>query len=496
VGTSSGWAGGGGALFLSCVGVSFAEPLSLDGYLDQVRGQGPAYSAAANSVKGLERQKSQADLIYSPQLVAHAVHLDDRSEQVSPSFYGEKTLATDAGVALVKKWKYGLTTSLDYGVTKTQVLGSSLLSDEPSYQVRPSASATLSLWRDFMGRQTRAQMDHVRSLIESAGASAAHQREALIYQARVAYWQLQLARKEVEVRKDTLARAETLVKWSERRVRLDLVDDSEVLQARAARQVRAIELERALEAEKKARVVFNRNRGVEGKEVPELLEGLDAQSAALTFVWQEDAPTSWDVRAARHKIEAEKATWRDAKSNVCPDLNLFASYNSNGLEDGLGAAHRESLKGNRPATKVGASIVIPLDVFTAKKAADGYEMNYQASKDALQDKLLQTRQDWEMLKERLDDVEIRLEMAREIETIQKKKLEAERDQLTVGRSTQFQVQNYETDYALSRLQCLGVQVEKLCLWAEGEWMMAADREQLARRADGRPLANEKNEVSK
>jgi outer membrane protein TolC len=137
----------------------------------------------------------------------------------------------------------------------------------------------------------------------------------------------------VEVRKDTLARAETLVKWSERRVRLDLVDDSEVLQARAARQVRAIELERALEAEKKARVVFNRNRGVEGKEVPELLEGLDAQSAALTFVWQEDAPTSWDVRAARHKIEAEKATWRDAKSNVCPDLNLFASYNSNGLED-------------------------------------------------------------------------------------------------------------------------------------------------------------------
>jgi hypothetical protein len=80
-----------------------------------------------------------------------------------------------------------------------------------------------------------------------------------------------------------------------------------------------------------------------------------------------------------------------------------------------------------------------LDVFTAKKAADGYEMNYQASKDALQDKLSPDEA-------RLGNVEgaprtmwkSGSRWRGRIETIQKKKLEAERDQLTVGRSTQFQ----------------------------------------------------------
>jgi outer membrane protein TolC len=124
---------------------------------------------------------------------------------------------------------------------------------------------------------------------------------------------------------------------------------------------------------------------------------------------------------------------------------------------------------------VGASVVIPLDVFTASKAADGYKLTYNASKDAYRDKALETDQAWAQLKDRLDDVNKRLEMATRIEDIQKRKLAKEREQLNVGRSTQFQLQSFETDYQMSRLQRLGVQAEKLFLWAEAEWLLSADR---------------------
>jgi outer membrane protein TolC len=319
-------------------------------------------------------------------------------------------------------------------------------------------------------------MDKGRYEIESAEYGAAHQREGLLFQARNAYWGLQLSRDEVAIRKDTLARAVTLVGWAERRVRLRLADDSEALQARAMKQVRELELEQALENERAARIGFNRLRGVEGEDVPESLETLDLQASALSFQWPEESPRRWDVRSAESKIRADKAAWVDAKANAWPDFNLFASYTANGLDSAYNPAYQESTKGLYPTAKVGGQIVIPLDVFTAKKAADGYELNYRSSKLAYDDKTLEARQDWLQLKRRLEDANRKLSLTTEIEKIQKIKAEKERERLSQGRSTQFQVQSYESDYSLSRLQRLAVLAQKLSVWAEGEWMLSADRE--------------------
>ncbi len=466
-------------------GVSAAEtvPLSLEGYLGQVTTEGPAYQSAQKAAAGLEKQKCQTDLLYSPQLVAHAANVNDRSEQISPQFYGDKTTASDYGVGVVKKWKYGPSTSFNYGWTRTRIEGSSLISDDPSFQTVPSVSISVPLWRDFLGSQTRSQMDKNRMLIESAQYNAMHQREGALFQARNAYWRLQLARKEVEIRRDAFERAKTLVSWSERRVSLNLVDDSESLQARAGRQVRELELQQALERERAARVAFNRLRGVRQEEVPEILDDLESQAVSCVFQWPEKAPRRWDLRAMESKAASDKAAWKDAKGYARPDLSAFASVASNGLDPHFGGAHAESVDARRPATKIGAQITVPLDVFKAKKAADGYELNYQASLEADRDKRLQADQEWAQLRERLEDVNQRSAMVEKIEAVQKSKVEKERERLRLGRSTQFQLQSYEVEYLMSRLQRQAVLYEKLALWAEGEWMMAADKEDAGREAN-------------
>jgi outer membrane protein TolC len=443
---------------------------------------GPAYNSAQNTMQGFAKQKVQHDMVYSPQLVAHAVRVDDRSEQASvllTDMYGQRTLGDDYEVALVKKWKYGLTTSVGYGWGRTKVDDAAYMYDgfDPYkyYQVHPTAAVTMALWRDFIGNQTSAQVDHTRYLMENAEYGAANQRESVLYRARAAYWSLQLARQEVDIRMDTYQRSVSIVAWSERRVRLNLVDDSEALQAKAGMEVRSIELEHAVENERAARVDFNRFRGVQGNEVPEQLNELGTEITKYAFKWPSRTPRSWELRAAQAKINSDEAAWKDAKGNAKPDLNVFASYTANGVDTTFDPADTESFKDRRPTTKVGASVVIPLDVFTASKAADGYKLTYNASKDAYRDKALETDQAWAQLKDRLDDVNKRLEMATRIEDIQKRKLAKEREQLNVGRSTQFQLQSFETDYQMSRLQRLGVQAEKLFLWAEAEWLLSADR---------------------
>jgi len=463
-------------LFGGVAGTASADSFPLNQYLNQVQTMGPAYNSAQNTVQGLAKQKNQHDAVYSPQLVGHAVQVDDRSEQASDALeamYGDKTRVDDYGVALVKKWKYGLTTSVGYGWSQYNV-DDSLYLPEKYYTVAPNASVTLSLWRDFLGKQTSAQVDHTRTLMESAEYGAAHQRESILYRARVSYWRLQLARQEVDIRKDTYERSVSIVTWSERRVRLNLVDDSEALQAKAGMEVRSIELEHAVENERAARVDFNRFRGVQGNAVPEQLDELGTEISKYSFDWPNKTPISWDLRSAKAKIASEEAAWNDAKGNSKPDLNVFASYTANGLDASYNPANTESFKDHKPTTKVGVSVVIPLDR-TSAKAADGYKLSYQASEDAYRDKALETDQAWAQLKDRLEDVNKRLEMSTRIEDIQKRKLAKEREQLNVGRSTQFQLQSFETDYAMSRLQRLGVQAEKLFLWAEAEWLLSADQ---------------------
>lgn len=455
--------------------------LTLDAFLGQVK-NAPVYRSASETVDALLLQKEEPDLAYSTKLVAHAKRNDNRDDQVLTTLYDGNELnelihrakTDDYGASLVKKWKYGFTTALNYDWTRVDSTADS--GQSTAFQVQPSASVTLPLWRDFLGKQSVAQTDQTRYQTESSQFSAAHQREEWLYKARTAYWDLQLARDTVDIRRDTLARAVSIVAWSQRRSNLRLGDDTELVQARAAQRVRELELQEALESAKTACIDFNRFRGVEDEEVPEALERLETSLAGLIFNWPKTAPRRWDVKASEAQVETKKAAWKAAKADAQPDLNAFASIASNGADSSYAPANDESTKVRRPNSTIGVELTIPLDVMATQKVAKGYERNYKAALLEFEDKVLQTQQEWKHLQQRLNDVDQRLGMSKEIEALQKEKVEKEQQRLRAGRTTQYQVQSYEGDYSSARLQYLSIQAEKLSLWAEGEWILSAERE--------------------
>lgn len=461
-------------LILLSAGTAAADPLTLDAYLEQVKSGGPAYRGAQSAAEGLAQQRAQAGLIYSPMIVVHGQRTDDRKEQTLPELFGTRTVNDHYGAALTKKWSFGPSTSVGYTWMRTDIQGSDFVTS-PYWDAMPSASVSVPILKDFGGSQTRAQMDAMRSTIDAGTYEALSGRAQVVFGTRMAYGALVLARAEMETRKDTLARAEKIVAWAARRATRGLGDDAEPLQARAILQVRQIELQAAVEKERDARLGFNRLRGVESDVVPEDLEGLETVVEKLSFDWPSETPERYDLKAEEAKARAALAAWKDAKANAWPDMTAFAQVTGNGQERFLTEANSEAMEFDHPTYLFGVQAVIPLDIPTAAKAAKGYRKNYEGTLQGIRLKRLEVDQQWKQLNDHRNDVETRLAMMADIVKIQKRKAELERTRLNEGRTTQFQYQTYENDYSDARLNYLGLLLEKLSVWAEGESFLSAQR---------------------
>jgi outer membrane protein len=472
------------ALWLAA-GAAFAQQkLSLEDYLGQVKSQGADFQSSQAAVEGYEKQSHQLDLMYSPQLVAGYNHLDDQEQQANP-FLGPHNQTDTAGVSLTDKLPFGPTLSLGYAFTNVNAPLSSIESTffsnfgiNPSeiltsyYQVAPVISLSVPLLKDFGGAQTSAGVHQMQYQMESAASGAAYQNAQALYKAKVAYWNLALARTEIQIRQDTLDRSQQIWDWTKRRVTRNLADPPDALQAEASVRLAELDLEQAQESEKSARLQFNRYRGIKEGDVSEQLESLEDSLAGLKVDLPSTLPDRLDLKAAQKTADSQKAAYDQAAQNIYPDITLNASWRGNGLDPDFGPADQTAWEFTYPTWNIGAQFNLPLDVFTASRVSEGYKRTYESAVLSFQDKQLEVGQDWQDWRDRMADVDKRLAMTTEIEDIQKNKADQERKRLEFGRTTEFQLLSFENDYNAARQNHLAVIAEKLTLLAEAQWWLS------------------------
>ncbi len=463
-----------------------AQSLSLSEYLNQVKTQGFDYQAQAAAVEGYEKQSHQQDLTYSPVLTASYNHEDDQSTQANP-FAGPHTQTDTAGVSITDIFPFGPKLSVGYEFLDIN----SPLSDvenefftnagiNPSviptsyYQVSPVISLSVPLFKDFGGAQTGAGVKQVQYQFESAAQSAAFQREQELYNAKVAYWNLALARQALVIRQDTLDRTQKIWDWTKKRVARNLADPPDALQAEASVRLAALDLDMAQQQERSARLSFNRYRGASVNQVPEQLDDLQNSLDQLTVDIPASLPERLDLKASEDTAAEQKAAYDAAHQNVYPDITAKADWRGNGLDPSFVPANSQAFSANHPTYDIGAQFNLPLDVFTASQVAEGFKKNYESAALALKDKQVQVAQDWKDLSDKLSDVNQRLDMTAQIEDIQKNKADQEKQRLEFGRTTEFQLLSFENDYNAARLNHLSVIAEKLSLLAEAQWWMATE----------------------
>lgn len=464
---------GTGFLFaLFAARVAGADPLTLDAYLDQVRAGHPGLLAAEETARAIPLMAQEAELVYSPLVRATGTRVDNRAEG-SSALQPDRTVAGMWDLGVSKKFSTGTVLSAGYGLNYTHIFygaipgfPSFLFPSAPFYDARPSVTVSQSLLRDFMGGMTDAGLRKTRLLAAAGAAGNRFKARAILLQAEIAYWTASLARDNVEFAKASAERTNKLVEWTTKKVALNLAEDSDLLQVRAAGKLRELSLKMAEQDLVAADRALNALRGRAERDVPEPLERINERLDAAPATAPAPSATRLDVEAAELAVAAAEQGDRETKFRSWPEINAFGTVALNGHEAAAGAASAKAFEGDRPTYTVGVAFVAPLDLPTLRRARSGYAAQSAAARREAEQARLAAGQDWARLAERWEDVGVRLTLAREIEALQRDKLQAETERFSQGRTTTFQLLMFEEEFSQSQLTRLRLGMERLILEAQ------------------------------
>jgi outer membrane protein TolC len=253
--------------------------------------------------------------------------------------------------------------------------------------------------------------------------------------------------------------------WSAGRVKLSLADRADFLQADAAVKGRELELQISTDEEQAAARQFNSLRGIASEKVSESLKKLTVDAIEKIPDPSRAGPRE-DVLVARQVEVLSKAAAKLAREKYAPQVDLFATYAGNGRDATAGQSSKDALAIKNPTRVYGVKLNIPLGVPAVMDQQRGADIEARASELTRERKEFDEEREWEGLKDSLGDSRRRLDLATNMETVQKEKYEYEKARQSKGRSTLFQVLMFEQDYAQAQLNRIRMKADYMRIVAQ------------------------------
>jgi outer membrane protein TolC len=447
-----------------------APSLSLDQYLGQVRTGNEGVRSAEETSQGALLRSREASLLFSPQLSAAGQVLSDSRPQLN-SFAPRRTDGVGFNVGISQQFSFGAQARLGYQFqhVKLDVPLPQFYNTTNYYDAIPSLELSVPLLRNFGAGEAKAQQELVEASAMATHYGEGFRARMLLVEAELGYWRLAVSREVVQVQTKTLERTKFLRDWAQRRVNLNLGDRSDLLQASAAYRFRELELQAAQDEVRAATQNFNSIRGEDPNAAVGMLSSLADARHEIPSNWKSsDAPPREreDLLASR---QAQRLTAGQAEQVVernRPNLELFGQAQLNGRANDASEALSSGWSLEKRTAAVGVRLVSTLNLGAKSDAQSGAEKERTAADLSLDRKVFEQRQEFIDLKSKLSEAQSRLALARELEKIQEEKLTNERARLQRGRSTTFQLIQFENDYSAAQLARLRSQFEVIRLVAQ------------------------------
>jgi outer membrane protein TolC len=467
-----------GGLLLLGVNCFAEETLPLDDYLQQVESANQEIKALNLSMEALGEKVLELDMVYSPYLTGNYAFIDDRSGAgFGSTLPVDRTRANSLSIGASKKFLTGTNVSVGYSysdasislLSPTTIVGNTALSSFTGYELRPTLQLSQSLLRDFNSGLTQSGIEKTKASARAAQYQQLFRKQQILMLARTAYWNLSLARDIVGFRQTSLDRTAKLLAWNEKRVKLDLADQGDLLEAKAGYQLRQLNLQLAREDEIKAGRDFNFYLGISSDAVDAAVEKLaDKVSFYANVPELQRTGERADVLAAREQYESSKYADKETHYRSLPELTGTFQYALHGLDLGYWNAWHQVTGFNKPAYTLGLALIVPLDYKTLRTVQKGYKNDFYAAKEALDKTLLSSANDWDQLTVNWRNVKSRLSLAREIQTVQEQRVLNEQKKLARGRSTTFLVLTAENDLDDATLNVYRLVFEEFITAAQAE----------------------------
>lgn len=456
---------------LSC----FSSELTLDKYLGEVTKKNSGIKGTLISSEAKDLRKDEGSLFFKPSFFFTGEYVDDQRPTNSPIIQGTQTLKQNFKAGLAQNLRYGTKLSLSYNHNKTQINGTSadILQRSKFYDVGPTLEVTQSLWRNFLGAESEATEKAQNFQNEAQKYNAQFSYKQLVMDAKNAYWRLYYAQKSLKVQEESLERAKKLREWNRSRFRSNLIEESEFLQAESNLKKREMEYQFSQTELRTSLRVLNSLRESEGEVI--LADSNSSNTdKILTASIPEKRKIREDVLATIASSNASISQSELGSQRNKPSLELYGSYSLNGRNEKYSSASDEAFGTERPMYVVGIRFTTPLDTGALSDFRKSYAQDKIANEMIMKRKTYEVEREWEIFTERFENFKYRLRISRELEQAQEKKLTTEKRLYNQGRTTTFQVLQFEQDFANSQL--IKLQSEKdllaiynqLMLFAEGE----------------------------
>lgn len=442
---------------------SFA--LTLDEYMGQVRLNNEGVRGAKLGEEAKNLRTSEYKLFYTPSFFISAEHSDDRRPTNAPSFQGSQTVRDWFRAGIAKNFSTGTKAQISYNIYKTEINGATpgVLARDSFFDVAPQFELSQSLWRNWLGAEFNANAEAQKSQIEAARLNDQFNLKQLLVKAENTYWRLFFAERTVQVQKDSLDRARKMRDWNAKRMRSNLVDEADYLQTEALLQTRELEQETAHIELDTAKREFNSVR--QSTEEVSLLEGVMPDT---DFLLTAQAPVKSGQREdVLIAIENQKLITANAVLGVernKPNLEVYGSYSINGRDDKYGQAYDQAADGTKPWTVVGVRFSTPLDFGAMSDYKKGYAQDKVAADLNARRKAYEVDREWEILSNRFEEFKKRVKLSKRMEEVQLKKLTAEKKRFDQGRTTTFQVLQFEQDFFAAQLLKLRNEAELVTVY--------------------------------
>jgi outer membrane protein TolC len=456
-----------GLLVSIAVGASLhAATLNLETYLNQVETQNKGVQSMTQSISALQSKSDEKDLLTTPILNASAFSMSERKTTSFSGILGTQTYTHSGDISVKWQLDNGLALSTGYQLAYYSFPEASTAITVKEYgEGIPYIQATLPLWKNKDGQLTKATRDSIGYTYDSAVKSNEFGVQSTLVAAETAYWRLVLSREAVTVATDATERAKKMMNWASSRQALALGDKSDFLQAKALLQLRQLELQSAKDDVRSAERAFNTARGKAPQTPIESLESLD-DTQLNKIKCATVLKNRKDIDAALAAVKAARAKATAEVGNYDPTLNLIGQFKLNQYDPSIGNAVLNTLSTAFPTLYIGLQYSSPIDSKLIDTIKSGTQASVKAAELDYQQKLFTQKNEWIDLQQRLSDAQQRLDVVKELESIQLAKWKAETDRHQKGRTTMAQVLLFEQDYANAQLIHLRTKAELLLLSAQ------------------------------
>jgi len=456
--------------------------LSLDQFLGQVRNQNQGMKGAVTGSEGSQLRSKEGELLLAPTLYGNAQITRD-SKLTPPLFLiYDNALTETFSLGVSQLTTFGLQAKLHYDIYSITYNGaqiapslSSLAGNSEviaiSYaNASPVLELTQNLWSNGFGASTRANQEYLEAQALAASYNSGYQAQSVASEAETNYWGLALARQQVTLQNEAVDRAKKIYDYNVKQARLQLRDESDVVQAEALLRNYELSLLTAQANERTAARAFNSSRNLDSDQVPEKLAELSPELLD-TIQTPTRARMKLDVLAAEQSARASRANAIVNLERDKPTLDLFASATLNGqtassYATSVGSSIGPSFTLNRPTYVAGIRFSAPLDVSLVDRSKNGWKQESVAAEFNYDRKTFEQEQKWRDLNESLTDARKQLELSRKLVKVEKSKLEIAKKRLSQGRMTTYQVLLFEQDYLSAELGRLNNQKAVLNLIAQ------------------------------